>query len=435
MNATPAPTITSRIAQPRADAASILRPDRAEDAPSFADMLAEQTEPEAKASQEAPKDEAKPDQEDAADPETATSGDSGGQEPTDTQAMDEKLIRLPVAGGADAAAATIRGVKRELTHAATVDLAQLARDELVAEPVQVRTKLPGKFPGGPGSPLGAAPAHPNLSAGGGTPSSEPGIRPEPISVEPPRPDPRAVQRSDPSRPVVQETGIAASAEPARAEAARTQAAAKPEPTLSPIPIGRSELLTRLTGSAEAARGAVAGVDRAGGHTVERDARPARPQAPPADLTPRATKEQVLASVQRGLASVLTQGGGRMTVVLRPEQLGEVRVRMEARDGVVNARLSATTEAARQTLESGLESLRAALESRGIRVESLTIDAPDPQSGGQSRADGDAHGGRQHRGQAHEPHPFTHARADTPAAGSETPSVRGIWTEIGIDAVA
>lgn len=443
MNATAA-SITSRIAQPRADAASFLRPDRADGAPSFAEVFGERTEAESLAAEDASAEDTTQDAEESADPDNAQ--DSEGDQ-TDEQTGDEaskssrqeageagQAVPAPTAQHAGAAAATIRGVKRELTHAATVDLAQLARDELVAEPVKVQIKTPGKFPGGSGPALTAAPPHPNRSASTGPPPSQPGVRPDPAGAEPPRPDPKTSLRADTPRTTGPEAAVAASVEPARAEAARTQAAARPEPQPSPVLVGRSELLTRLTGSAEAARGAIAGVDRVQGQTIDRDVRQGRPNTA-ADPTPRATREQVLASVQRGLASVLTQGGGRMTVVLRPEQLGEVRVRMEAKDGVVNARLSATTEAARQTLESGLDTLRTALESRGIRVESLVIDAPDPQATGQERADADGRTGGQQTPQDQNRRAPGHPRPGTTDTEPEAPITRGIWTEIGIDAVA
>ncbi len=452
MNATAA-SITSRIAQPRDDAASVLRPDRAEGAPSFADLFAERAGPESPAPEDTSDKDTVRDAPEETDPQNApsedgeqageTSDDTAGDRPSQTARQDTadpsadtgRTVAAPVARHVDAEAATIKGIKRELTHAATVDLARLARDELVAEPVKLQTKLPGKFPGGSGPPLSAAPPHPNLSASSGTTPPEPGVRPEPMGTEPPRPEPRAAPRTDTARPTGQEMAVAASAELARAEAARTQASARPEPQAGPVPVGRSELLTRLTGSAEAARGAIAGVDRAGGQAIDRDPRPARANLATPDPAPRATREQVLASVQRGLASVLTQGGGRMTVVLRPEQLGEVRVRMEAKDGVVNARLSATTEAARQTLESGLDSLRAALESRGIRVESLVIDTAETRAGDQPRSDADGRGGRRHEQQEQGSHTATPARAGRGEAGPDTPVARGIWTEVGIDAVA
>jgi flagellar hook-length control protein FliK len=447
MNATAA-SITSRIAQPRAEAASVLRSDRAEGAPSFADLFAERSGPESAAPEDTSAEDTVQDAEEDADPDSAPSDeaeqpeDTAADQPSQTARKNTgessadagQTVAVSVAQHADAAAATIRGVKRELTHAATVDLAKLARDELVAEPIKIPAKPPGKFPGGSGPALTAAPPHPNLSSAGSTPP-EPGVRPEPVGTEPPRPEPRAAQRTDIARPMGQEMASAASAEPARAEAARTQAAARPEPQTGPVLVGRSELLTRLTGSAEAARGAIAGVDRAGGQAIDRDPRAARSNLTTPDPTPRATREQVLANVQRGLASVLTQGGGRMSVILRPEQLGEVRVRMEVKDGVVNARLSATTEAARQTIESGLDTLRAALESRGIRVESLHVDVPDPQSGGQPQADPDTRGGRHHQQHEHRSNALAETRVHTQDAVPETAVTRGIWTEIGIDAVA
>lgn len=447
MTATIAPITTTRIAQPRSDTASILRPDRAGDAPSFAEVLAGQAETDSATQAEVSDENTEKKQQESSEPEAdpgegsesvqSESPQNGAVEPESTGLAS---VVVGSAREADAAVATIRGVERELTHAATVDLARLARDKLVAEPIQVPIKNPGKFPAGSGAPLTPPPTHPNLSpSSGGTMPPNPGVDPDPAGADAPRPDPRAGSANDRFRAAGPDAAVKGYVEPAKAEAARGQAIPRQETVANPVANGRAELLTRLTGSAEAARGAIAGVDRAGSQTIDRDARPGRANHSSQDLTPRATREQVLASVQRGLASVLTQGGGRMTVVLRPEQLGEVRVRMEAKDGVINARLSANTEAARQTLESGLESLRAALESRGMRVESLEIDAPDPKADGQARTDAEARGGwgggRHHRESGSNQHAPAHARGEHPAPGAESPATRGIWTDIGIDAIA
>lgn len=454
MNATTAPDIPSRTAQARAEAAPVPRLIRAESALSFADMLAERAGPEASDPPRTPDQASREAADEPREAEAAPVSDS--PEPSENPAPDDAVSALPdgadisqpvpadpdhagaaepsAAGDWESGVAGIHGITRELTHAAAVDLAELARDELVsAEPAKPPPKIPGKHPGGPSAPLTAAPAHPNLSGSGeGGVPPRPGTDSDASVADAGRPSVRAAPESEPVRSATPDAGMASQADPGRAEAVRAQAGVRPDDAARPAVGGSVELLTRLTGSVEAARGAIEGVGGAGGSAGARDAHAARAGRVPAGAAGRGAREQVLASVQRGLASVLTQGGGRMTVVLRPERLGEVRVRMEARGGVVSARMSASTEAARRTLEAGLDSLRAALESRGVRVESLEIDTGD----GQARADADGRGGDR-RNHQHESDRggAERGRADGAARETAPASRQGIWTEIGIDAVA
>lgn len=350
---------------------------------------------------------------------------------------------------------TTKSIARELTHAATVDVARLARREMV-DPKHTEKYKTLHHQGGPlhGRDIG-----PFRSAGQTVEARQPGVVVgEPTTTEPKPMESGAVPQAAvrPSQvPVANEAPAptqpmtdAPTASTVRASAVASQSApARSDPAVAAaVQPGRVVLLERLTGSAEAARGAVAALDRT---VATRSADPGaveRSVPTPAAGNP-GTREAVLNSVQRGLASVLTQGGGRMTVVLRPESLGEVRVRLEAKDGVVNARLSATTDAARRTLESGLDTLRTALESRGVRVESLRIDPPESQhqtAGADQPAQSDADGRGGQRRHAHgeggprdgsEQSPEQAARNNETETVHGTTKTRGIWTELGIDAVA
>lgn len=393
-------------------------------------------------------------QSDAPNPESAAqSPDKGAVHRADGAGADAVQ---PVPPGAMGEVLSTGSIRRELTHAASVDVSTVAHEELKSPNHDEKQKAHNQMDGplwarNPG-PIGPQRNARNADQGENQPANQP---PRPV----PTPDPHAAGtgwrvRADLAEANPAGQPAAGIAEPARASTAAAQVApnaSKPEPA-QPVQgvVGRSGVLERLTGSAEAARGAVAAVDRAGLQAGQRETSIGRAATPAPGQQAATTREALLNSVQRGLASVLTQGGGRMTVVLRPEALGEVRVRLEAKDGVVNARLSATTDAARRTLESGLETLRAALEARGVRVESLRIDPPDHQAADQSaqagRADADARGTDQHQHRQHNadhqtpgPHgPRADSQDGASAAGNDaSPEYpgRGIWTELGIDAVA
>ncbi len=85
-----------------------------------------------------------------------------------------------------------------------------------------------------------------------------------------------------------------------------------------------------------------------------------------------SRELVARTATRGLAAVVRQRGGSLTLRLHPASLGSVRIEMSFDAGAVNAQLRATTAQAQQLLESNLSQLRTALESRGLVVDRLGV---------------------------------------------------------------
>ena len=82
---------------------------------------------------------------------------------------------------------------------------------------------------------------------------------------------------------------------------------------------------------------------------------------------------------RGMNALASQRGGSLTMRLDPPSLGQVMIRMSVSDGVVQAELHASNNAGRVVMERGLETLRASLESRGLTVERLSVQAGSASS--------------------------------------------------------
>lgn len=95
-------------------------------------------------------------------------------------------------------------------------------------------------------------------------------------------------------------------------------------------------------------------------------------------------EDLIAQFQRGLAAVLRQQGGSLTLRLEPQSLGELRVRMDLAAGKVEATLEASTNEARRLLDESLGSLRSALEAQGLEIHRLDVRPLETSS--------EAHGG-------------------------------------------
>jgi len=101
----------------------------------------------------------------------------------------------------------------------------------------------------------------------------------------------------------------------------------------------------------------------------------------------------------------------MTIRLEPESLGSLRIQMQMSHGRVAVQFHAQTTRARGLLNQRVETLRTALESHGLKLDSIqihTLTKPgfsgstghEPQSHSQSGGDRDARhdaGGQQSRG--------------------------------------
>jgi flagellar hook-length control protein FliK len=151
----------------------------------------------------------------------------------------------------------------------------------------------------------------------------------------------------------------------------------------------------------------------------------------------------MAQVQRGLASIMNTKGGSMKIRLSPEHLGEVNIQLSTKDGHVSVKIEAEHEHTTKVLKEGLDGLRQAIESRGASVDELTVDARnrtgfsqilgDPGQSGET-GDQPRHGQQdsEHKSSSNSSiqHAQAHAEDDE---HRQTP--QGIWTELGLDAIA
>ncbi len=151
--------------------------------------------------------------------------------------------------------------------------------------------------------------------------------------------------------------------------------------------------------------------------------------------PEADFVSLQAQMSRGMAAVLAQRGGAVSLRLQPEALGELRVRLDWERGAVSVRFVAGSERARELLEHALPGLRASLEARGLEVERVAVEpppVPHADSGHAATGNEDGGGGRQyHTGEP----PTRSAAGETstdslgPEAGADlVAAASGIWAE-------
>jgi len=106
---------------------------------------------------------------------------------------------------------------------------------------------------------------------------------------------------------------------------------------------------------------------------------------PAGLTdPNATNDTLnSARLTRGLNSAVSQQGGAVTLRLTPPDLGTVRIQLNLQGTNVTAQFHAETDSAQRLLTQQLGQLRTSLESQGLNVEKLGVQAMSASSNSSS----------------------------------------------------
>ncbi len=125
--------------------------------------------------------------------------------------------------------------------------------------------------------------------------------------------------------------------------------------------GRASLPNGQATAVDAARGPQGG--------AARGRAPVAPQR--ADQTLRFEKA-FQAQVGRGLAQAMRSGDGEVTLRLRPENLGQLSVRVQVQQNQVTATFEARHAEAQRMLEGSRDVLRQQLEARGLTVERIEV---------------------------------------------------------------
>lgn len=271
---------------------------------------------------------------------------------------------------------TTEGIRHEITHAADVDLAAMNAGELSTRGRRSELSEPTDPDREGSAKPDAARARSAAIQGetkGQTSDSSQG---EAKSA--------GGERGATTTPAPSATASASTAAPAAASAAASAAGSTAGTTTTAAPSSTS------TASAGAGVGAaaVAGASTPTGPTgssgtttpaaaaLERLTSLGNARTPATESAPKTTpsaRHPALAQVQRGLAQVLKEGGGTVNLRLNPRSLGEVKVELTLKEGVATARFEASSESARRLLNDNLTTLRQALEAKGVRVESLSVE--------------------------------------------------------------
>ena len=110
-----------------------------------------------------------------------------------------------------------------------------------------------------------------------------------------------------------------------------------------------------------------------------NAAPVKVAAGPAGMmldrpVPTAQDEQAnVRELIRQAQLVLKKGGGEVKMDLKPEGMGQVRLKVSLDDGQVNVQMLTESDSAKRLLEKGLHELKADLAGHNLKVESMKVD--------------------------------------------------------------
>ena len=113
----------------------------------------------------------------------------------------------------------------------------------------------------------------------------------------------------------------------------------------------------------------AGGREGGGDTL---AKPAA-VASPAHATPvERLREMAGSELLRASTMVLRDGGGEIRLVLKPESLGSVRIRMNVVDNSIDGKIIVDNATVKQVFDGNIDALKRALTAEGFQMGSLQV---------------------------------------------------------------
>ncbi len=228
------------------------------------------------------------------------------------------------------------------------------------------------------------------------------------------------------------------------QSSRADASVQPTTTRTTEPVrtealhsvARAETLSRVEGALTAR--AVSGVEAAQTRVGAEQSNGRLEQSlKPIKSDQQALQSKVIAQVQRGLASLMRSTNGEMTLRLTPQRLGELKIELKRSGEQLSVRLTTQNAEARDLLSSGTDELTQLLRAKGVDVERVHIEHQNENTQGQGTFDLDQHAHqdqtREQGNAAHQPNPIRGEAVDS--ISDEESQRDGIWTELGLDAIA
>ena len=158
-----------------------------------------------------------------------------------------------------------------------------------------------------------------------------------------------------------------------------------------------------------------------------------------ELPSETKRAGVLAQVQRGFASMLRSGKSEMTLRLTPGHLGEIKINVKSDGDQLAIRFETTTQEAADYLKSSADELGTNLKSKGVEVQHIKIETTEQEP---ADADFDGNGSSDSENESNNPQRREDQTNQQPTQSQasehdsdEPDQGQGVWTQLGLDAIA
>ena len=85
------------------------------------------------------------------------------------------------------------------------------------------------------------------------------------------------------------------------------------------------------------------------------------------------RDSIMDQIASSMTNTIRAGRSRVTITLRPEEMGRLRMELISKNGIMEAKFFVESNEVKEMIEGSLSDLKTGLEKEGIRVENINVD--------------------------------------------------------------
>lgn len=117
-----------------------------------------------------------------------------------------------------------------------------------------------------------------------------------------------------------------------------------------------------------------------GQAIRREDVPVKDILLPTGATPEMSRDTLLGEVSQGVSFTAVKGGGEMRLVIYPEALGEVKLKVGTSGGKVEVQVTAENEDVAKVIRGGSRELESSLRDQSLTLAKFDVSVADPVAG-------------------------------------------------------
>ena len=85
------------------------------------------------------------------------------------------------------------------------------------------------------------------------------------------------------------------------------------------------------------------------------------------------RDSIMDQIASSMTNTIRAGRSRVTIILRPEEMGRLRMELISKNGIIEAKFFVESNEVKQMIEGSLSDLKTGLEKEGVQVENFNVD--------------------------------------------------------------